>query len=144
MGQREDHVDIGGGQKVLAARCEPAVARVGLALWAMPVATRVEGDGALSATRAFIYVPAERGGSAAQDSGEHLLMQPGEPFPAALKERFSRGADHIGHLHGRSRHLLVVGRFRVGGVDRQRGQRTNRGPDAASGGIEADYSLTPV
>jgi hypothetical protein len=37
VGQSEDHVDIAGGQKVPAARCQPAVARVGLALWAVPV-----------------------------------------------------------------------------------------------------------
>jgi len=60
VGQCEDHVDIAGGQKVPAARCEPAVACVGLALWAVPVSTGVEGDGLLSATRTLIYVPAER------------------------------------------------------------------------------------
>ena len=98
----------------------------------------------MPATRTFIDVPAERGGSAAQDGGEHFQMQPGEPFPAALKERFSCGADHIGHLHGRPRHLLVVGRFRVGCVDRQRIERTDRGRDVAPGEMEVDHRLPQV
>ena len=40
--QREDHVDMRGGQKVAAPRLEPAVARVGLALWAMPVTAELK------------------------------------------------------------------------------------------------------
>jgi hypothetical protein len=36
--QCENHVDVAGGQQLLFPRCEPAVAGIRLALWAVPVA----------------------------------------------------------------------------------------------------------
>ena len=36
--QCEDHVDVAGGQQFFLPRCEPAVAGIRLALWAVPVA----------------------------------------------------------------------------------------------------------
>jgi hypothetical protein len=109
MGQGEDRADIVGGQKIPAARFQPAVARIGLALRAVAVPAGVERDGAMPATGTLIHMGAERGGSTAQDGGEHLQMQPGEPFPAALEEGVSRGADHIGHLDRWPGHLFRLG-----------------------------------
>src|SRR5438876_186417 len=59
--QREDHMDVACREKLLATRCEPAVARPGLTLRAVPVAARVVGDGTMSAASAFIEMSAERG-----------------------------------------------------------------------------------
>jgi len=61
--QREDHMDVACREKLLATRCEPAVARPGLTLRAVPVAARIERDGAMSAASAFIEMAAERGGA---------------------------------------------------------------------------------
>src|ERR1022692_2701407 len=72
-------MDVAGRQEFPAARFQPAVARVGLALRTMPVAARVEGDGAMPAPGALIDVPAERGRPAADDGGQDLQVQPGEP-----------------------------------------------------------------
>ena len=52
--KREDHVDIARWEKLLAARCEPAVASSRLTLRAVPISARVVGDGAMSAAGAFI------------------------------------------------------------------------------------------
>src|SRR5258708_16155154 len=60
--QREDHMDVACREKLLATRCEPAVARPCLTLRTVPVAARVERDGAMSAASAFIEMAAERGG----------------------------------------------------------------------------------
>jgi hypothetical protein len=69
MRQREDDMDVRHGQKVPAARLEPAVAGVGLALRTMPVSARVIRDGLIVATRACIDMSAERRCSAVQDGG---------------------------------------------------------------------------
>src|SRR5262252_9117380 len=95
-------------QKFAAARFDPAVTRIGLALRTMSVATGVEGDGAMPAAGALVDVAAQRGGAAADDSGQDLQVQPGEPFSAALVKRGSRGADQIGHLQWWPRHHLTA------------------------------------
>ncbi len=37
--KREDHVDVTRREKLLATRCEPAIARSCLTLWAVPIST---------------------------------------------------------------------------------------------------------
>src|SRR4030088_3158212 len=59
MRQCEDNMDVRYGQKIPAARIEPAVTGVGLALWTMPISTRVIGDGLIVATGACIHMSAE-------------------------------------------------------------------------------------
>lgn len=60
MRQSEDHMKIADAEQLVGASCEPLVAGVGLALWAVPVATREEGDGAVAASGALIEMTAER------------------------------------------------------------------------------------
>ena len=64
--EREDDMDIVRGQQFPSPRLEPALAGVALALWAMPVATRVIRDGAYvrSASTDRDVRPARRCGSA--------------------------------------------------------------------------------
>src|SRR5258708_36149823 len=50
----EDHMDVRCREKLLATRCEPAIASSCLTLRAMPISTRVVGDGAMSTASAFI------------------------------------------------------------------------------------------
>src|SRR5689334_17107982 len=59
MRQCEDDMHVAGGQKVPAARLEPAVTGVGLALRTMPVSTRVIGNGLIAATGTGIHMSAE-------------------------------------------------------------------------------------
>ena len=49
MGQREDDVDIRHVEQLPLARVEPALPRLGLALRAVPIPTRVIGDGLMAA-----------------------------------------------------------------------------------------------
>jgi len=53
-GKREDHMHVRRGEQFLATCCEPAVASPSLTLWAVPVSTRVVGDGAMSAAGSFL------------------------------------------------------------------------------------------
>ena len=66
----------------------------------MPVATRVEGDGALPTAGALIDVTAECRSAATDDGGQDLQMQPGEPFPTALVKGGSGCADQVGTSSG--------------------------------------------
>jgi len=47
--QREDDMRIGCSEQLSASRSQPAVARLALTLWAMPVAAGIIGDGTMAA-----------------------------------------------------------------------------------------------
>jgi hypothetical protein len=63
VGQCEDHMDVTRWEKLLAPRCEPAIASSCLTLRAVPISARVVGDGAMSTASAFIDMAAECGGT---------------------------------------------------------------------------------
>jgi hypothetical protein len=65
---REDYVEIAGVEEFAFPSRQPALASLCLTLGAVPVATRVVGDGLITATRASIAMPAQ-GGSAATLNG---------------------------------------------------------------------------
>src|SRR5215467_8436292 len=100
-------------QQFPATRRQPAVARVGLALWTVPVSARVERDGAIPAAGALVDVTAKLRGATEDDGSQNLQMQPGEPFPAVLVECGSGCVDEVGHLQGWPRHLLRGERERI-------------------------------
>src|ERR1700730_16162839 len=62
--QREHRMDVARGQQLAFALLEPADAGVALAPWAVPVATRVIGDGSVAAAGALIAMTTQRGGTA--------------------------------------------------------------------------------
>ena len=72
MWQREDRMDVARGQQFLFPRLNPAVAGIGLALGAMPIPARVEGDDLSAAAGALIYVSAQRGSPATQNGTQHF------------------------------------------------------------------------
>src|ERR1700678_1824005 len=74
--QCENNMHVAGGQQFPLPSLEPAQAGVALAPWAMPVTARVVGDGSMSAVRALIAMSAQRGGSAARNSQQHLWCCP--------------------------------------------------------------------
>jgi len=106
VGQREDHMRIACGQEFAPSGGEPAVACACLALRAVPVATRVEGDGPMSAGGAFVDVTAERGSATAFNGREHLQVCPAQGWTVSLNKARSCATDNIGHLERRPWHLL--------------------------------------
>jgi hypothetical protein len=109
----EDQVHVARGQDFAAARLDPAVAGVSLALGAVPIATAVVGDDAMSATGALIQMTAQCGGAAALNGRQDPQVLAREPAAAALKEGRSRNADEVSHLQGWSTHLPVPKQLRV-------------------------------
>src|SRR6266849_10924922 len=107
-GKREDDMDVARREQLLATCCEPAVASPGLTLWAVPVSTRVVGDGTMPAASALIEMPAERGGATPPNGQQHFDVLPTDPLAASFDECISRGADEIGHLQRWPTHLLFL------------------------------------
>ena len=64
--QCEDEMVVGHAQQLCAARGEPAFLGQCLALWTVPVPTRVVGDGLMSAGTAGVDVSAEGSGPTAR------------------------------------------------------------------------------
>ena len=107
--QSEHGMDVAGGQQFPLARLEPASARVALASWAMAVSARVVRDGScMSAAGAAIAMSAQRGGAAARDSQQHLLVLPVDPPAAVFNEMLSSTTNDVGHLHKRPAHELCL------------------------------------
>src|SRR5712691_399561 len=106
--KREDHMDVTRWEKLLATRCEPAIASSCLTLRAVAISTGVVGDGAMSAAGAFIEMSAERGGTTPRNGQQHFDVLPGDPLTASFDECVSRSADQIGHLEGWPVHLLLL------------------------------------
>jgi hypothetical protein len=102
---RKDDVSVGRGQELLATLLDPAQSGVGLALGAVPVATRIIGDGLIITAGTLIQMPAESGRAATGDSSQDLQVLAGEPMAAAFDEPLPRCADDIGHLQRWSAHL---------------------------------------
>jgi hypothetical protein len=77
MREREDQVGVRGGQDFPAARLNPTVAGVGLALGAVSIAAAVVRDDAMPAAGALIQVPTQDGGATALDRRQDLALLAG-------------------------------------------------------------------
>src|SRR5215469_12291152 len=82
----ENDVNVGGGQKFAATRLQPTVASGGLTLGTVSIATRVERDGTISAAGTEIAMPAQRGGAATLDSGQHFEVSAGDPVTTGFQK----------------------------------------------------------
>ena len=100
----------------------------------------------MPAAGALVDVAAQPGGATADDGGQDLQVQPGEPFPAALVKCGSRGADQIGHLQGWSTHLGVRRRFVFlpRGRQGQGVQRTGGSVEVATGKVQVEAGLFQI
>jgi len=90
------------------------------------------------ATGTLIDVAAERCRPATLHRQQDFHVLPREPPTAPLDECVSRGADEIGHLQWRPRHLLVFWRL---DFQRQRIQRTGGGVEMTLGEVQIDRGL---
>src|SRR6266851_2451588 len=100
MGQREDDVEVGHGQQLGGARGQPSGACVALALGTVPVATRVIGDGLMSAAGASIAMTSERRRAATDDGVHHLAVLGGEMRSMPLEKAAAGATQNVGHLKG--------------------------------------------
>ena len=100
-------MEIGHREQVLLAPREPALARLGLTLRAVPVATRVIGDGLEIASRAGVQMASERSRSACGDGPQHAELLVAKPETVLFSKAVTLDAKNVGHLHGGPIHLSV-------------------------------------
>src|SRR5260370_40264996 len=72
MGEREDDMSIGCSEQLRASRVQPAIARLALTLWAVPVAAGIIRDGTMAAAGALIQMATHRGGTTPLNCGQYL------------------------------------------------------------------------
>ena len=131
MREREDDVHIRHVEQLALARVEPALPRLRLTLRAVPIPTRVIGDGLMPAGVTPIEMPAEGGGATARDRPQDGSLLHAEPR-MLLEEGVTLRVEDIGHLHGRPAHGVLGFRF-----SRDRGRTTGAGTCSCSRGLGA-------
>jgi len=103
MREREDDVHIRHVEQLPLAGVEPALPRLRLALRAVPIATRVIGDGLMPAGATCVDVAAKGGGATARDRAEYRSLLHAQPR-LLLDEGVALRVEDIGHLHRRPAH----------------------------------------
>ena len=96
---------VGQGEQVLLAPRQPALARLGLTLRAVPVAARIIRDGIEIAPRAGVQMASVRSRSTCGDGPQHAQLLIAQPGAVLSSKAVTLDAKDIGHLHGRSTHL---------------------------------------
>ncbi len=104
VGDGEDEVEVGHGQKLILALLEPLLAIEPLTLRAVAVATRVVTLGHDTASVADVEMPAERCGSAQLDGPHHPLLADGKPV-GVMPVGIAIAAQDVGHLQVGGAHL---------------------------------------
>ena len=102
---REDDVHIRHIQQLALAGVQRALPRLRLTLRAVPVPTRVIGDGLMAAGVTPIEVPAERGGPTARDRAEHGAVLRVQMLPDSSRVERHRRL-HL-RRHGKSQRIHV-------------------------------------
>jgi hypothetical protein len=103
----EDNMDIGDRQEFVLASGDPTIAGSALALWAMPIAATVIGDGAIAAARALVAVPAQSRRATACDGTEDFVVGPVDPAEMILDEALALSANDVGHLEEGPSHYFL-------------------------------------
>src|SRR5215469_2321836 len=96
----EYHMEVGHAEHFSFASGEPALARLRLALWAMPIAARVIRDGLMAALWTVIDMAAECCGAATRDRSQHAKSLNAQPGSVLFHETVALCMEDIGHLHG--------------------------------------------
>src|SRR5882724_10438885 len=104
VGHREHDMEVISGQEFAFASRQPALARLRLALGAVPVSARVVGDGLMTAVRAGIAMTTQRSGAAAQNGPKRFELLKAEAGSIAIQEAIAVRAKNVGHLEGGPSH----------------------------------------
>ena len=110
--QGEDDVGVPDRQQLALALGEPLVSRVRQAFRAVPIATRVERDGAMSASGTAIEMPAQGGGPTALDRAQDTKVLRGQPGAMGLDETCAVSTNDVSHLEGWPGHRFRFRRVR--------------------------------
>ncbi len=93
-------MEIAGVEEFAFACCQPALTRLRLPLWAVPISTRVVGDRLITATLAGIAMPAEGSCATALNGPKGFELLKVKPRSIALQEAIALRTQNVGHLKG--------------------------------------------
>src|SRR5205823_1124574 len=106
----EDDMGVPDRQQLAFTLREPLIARVRETLRAMPIATRVERDGAMPAGGTPIEMPTQRCRPAVCDGAKQPEVLCGQPGAMGLDEACPGLANDVGHLEGVSVRAASINR----------------------------------
>src|SRR5215831_8295006 len=134
--ESEDDMGIGCREQFGVASGQPTIARLALALGAVPIATTVIGDGSMAAGRALVQMAAHGSSATTLDRAEHFEMQPGEPRGWMICESVPRSGYDIGHLQQWPCHSILMAVVFRGLRERERVERTGGGSKMSLGKVQ--------
>src|SRR5208337_3580251 len=100
----EHDMEIAGVEEIALPCCDPALASLRLTLGAVAIATRVVGDGLITAARALIAMATQGGGAAALNGTKGFELLKVEARSIPLQEAIALHAQDVGHLEGGPSH----------------------------------------
>jgi hypothetical protein len=106
VGEREYNMRVGDGKQFSAPRRQPSIARLALALRAVPVAARVIGNGLIAAGETSVQMAAHRGSATSLDRAEYFKVQPGKPKRRMIDQSVTRYGYNFGQLQEWPAHLF--------------------------------------
>src|SRR6266496_3323083 len=101
MGYGEHNMEVAGGQEFALAGRQPTLARLRLALGAVPISARVVRDSLMIAVRAGIAMTTQRCGAAAQNRPKRFELLKTKTGSIPIQEAIAVRAKNVGHLEGR-------------------------------------------
>ena len=96
--QGEDDVEVGHAKHFLFSRGEPALARLRLTFWTVPITARVIRDSRLITARTNINVAPQSRRATATDRSQHAELLKAQPGSIPLHKTVALRMDEIGHL----------------------------------------------
>src|ERR1017187_7761490 len=96
--EREDDMRIGCSEQFRASRLQPAIARLALTLWTVPIAAGIIGDGTMAAAGALVQMATHRGGATSLDGNQYLQVHPVKPGGRPIQKSVSSCRYEIGQL----------------------------------------------
>jgi hypothetical protein len=104
----ENNMEVSCGQDFLLACRQPTLARLCLALRAMPVTARVIRDGLMTATGTQIEMTTQSCRAAVLDGTQDLQLLKAEARSISVEKAVALCANEIGHLQGGPAHFCLL------------------------------------
>src|ERR1039457_2930385 len=105
VGHREHDMEVAGGEKFSLAGRHPALARLRLALGAVPVSARVVRDSLMTATRAGIAMTAQSSGATTQNGTKGFELLKAKAGSIPIQKALALHAKDVSHLEGGPSHF---------------------------------------
>jgi len=108
MWNAENDMEVSSRQNFLFARGQPTLARLCLALGAMPVTAIVIRDGLMAATGTRVEMATQSCCTAVLNGAEHFQLLKAEARPVSVEKAVALCTNAVGHLQGGPGHFCLL------------------------------------